>query len=87
MTFMTPEQLEVHKRLSSSLPVRTHISYDESEKKNERLPKARKDTRQYRVAVIVNGKRYESMAAAGRALGKKRQSIDWMIFKGEAEIA
>ena len=84
---MTPQQQEVHKRLSSSLPSRTHIAYDESEKKQERLKRVRAERKPYRLPVIVNGVRYESMAAAGRALGKPRQTIDWMIFRGEAKIA
>lgn len=75
---MTREQLQAHMKLREILTVRTHYApSDKTDGKACRLGRA----------VIVQGKRYETMGAAGRALGKSRQKVSYMVRTGKAKYA
>lgn len=81
---MTREQREVHFKLSTTLPRRTHHApyQDPYERGNQR-----NSHDGHGKEVIVNGKRYESMGAAGRAIGRTRSHIYYLIQTGKARYA
>lgn len=74
---------EVHLRLSSTLPVHTHYAPTPPENRGDIGFGERNNKR----AVIVNGKRYEALSAAGRALGVTRQNISYWLRIGKARYA
>ena len=82
---MTPQQKLAHEKMSLTLPSKIHISYDESEKKEDRRPCARFATS--KKPVVIGGRRYGSISSAARSLGKKRQQIALLILRGDGRYA
>lgn len=73
---MTDEQKRAHDRLTALLPVRSHFSAEDRERRHC-LTISR--------AVLVRGKRYLSIRAAARALKKAPRLVRRMIRRGEAK--
>lgn len=77
---MTPEQKEVHERLSAHLVKHEHVRAPEEKPSKHAHGKHSKAKR----AVIVDGVRYESLSAASRATGISRQLIYWRIHNSKS---
>lgn len=75
---------KVHLRLSTTLPSRKHFQPAPPE---FHPGNASFGERHNRRAVIVDGKRYEALSAAGRALGVTRQHISYLLRTGRAKYA
>ena len=81
---MTEEQALVHKKLTDTLPVRTHLSVDDGTpcRYLGQGYKHGKHSKKKR-AVIVKGKKYQSITLAARAIGRSRQLVYQWVMKGK----
>lgn len=81
---MNQEQQEAHERLLAKLPIRTHsVDPDYGPGKYIGMGYERgKNPKQGR-PVIVDGVRYKSLRAAGKATGVTRQAIHQWLMKGD----
>lgn len=76
---MNQLQREAHLRLQSTLPKHEHRMFDEVDEYDRRRPDQRR-------AVIIDGRRYESIKECMRRRRISRQTLNQMVRYGQARL-